>query len=160
MRCAEVELRRYRTSDLQAIVQLDELCFSEEFRFDWRTMREFAETRESMTLIAEDREGRLVGFVIVRLQGVATERYGYVVTLDVSPENRRCGVGDRLMNEVEGRVRLAGAAWMGLHVSAKNDGAIRFYERRGYQRVGIKTDFYGRTLDAWVYRKNLDEDTG
>ena len=150
-----VELRQYRAGDLQTIVQLDELCFSEEFRFDRQSMREFAEARDAITLIAEDEGGGLAGFAIVHLQEVATKSYGYVVTLDVSPENRRCGVGDRLMNEMEARARVAGAAWMGLHVFAKNDGAIRFYERRGYRRVGVKIDFYGRNLDAWVYRKDL-----
>jgi [ribosomal protein S18]-alanine N-acetyltransferase len=150
-----VQLRQYRAGDLQTIFQLDELCFSEEFRFDRQSMREFAEARDAITLIAGDEGGGLAGFAIVHLQEVATKRYGYVVTLDVSPENRRCGVGDRLMNEMEARARVAGAAWMGLHVFAKNDGAIRFYERRGYRRVGVKIDFYGRNLDAWVYRKDL-----
>jgi ribosomal protein S18 acetylase RimI-like enzyme len=151
----QVELRPYRTGDLQAIVQLDELCFSEEFRFDWQAMRELAEVREAITLIAEDEGGELVGFVIAHLEGSATRKYAYVVTLDVRAEKRRGGVGDRLMNEAEGRARLAGAVWMGLHVFAKNDGAIRFYERRGYQRVGTKAKFYGRNLDAWVFRKDL-----
>ena len=150
-----IDLRQYRTSDLQAIVQLDELCFSKEFRFDLQTMREFAEEREAITLIAEDGGGGLVGFVIVHMQGPATERYGYVVTLDVRLQNRCCGVADLLMNEAEGRARVARAAWMGLHVFAKNDGAIRFYERRGYRRIETKADFYGRSLDAWVYRKDL-----
>jgi ribosomal-protein-alanine N-acetyltransferase len=155
MGCTEVELRHYRAGDLQAIVQLDELCFSEKFRFDRRTMREFAEARDAITLIAEDEGGGLGGFAIVHLQEVATGRCGYVVTLDVSPENRRCGVGDRIMSEMERRAGAAGAAWMGLHVFAKNDGAIRFYERRGYRRMGVKIDFYGRNLDAFVYRKDL-----
>ena len=151
----ETVLRDYQAADLETMFRLDELCFSEEFRFDRQSMRELAEAREAITLIAEDREGRLVGFAIVHSQETATGRCGYVVTLDVSPENRRCGISDGLMNEMERRVRLGGAAWMGLHVFAKNDGAIRFYERRGYQRVGIKVGFYGRNLDAWVYGKEL-----
>jgi ribosomal-protein-alanine N-acetyltransferase len=152
----KVELRQYRPGDLTAIFQLDELCFAEQFRFDRQVMREFAQTREAITLIAEDcGEGKLIGFVIVHLDVAAAGGHGYVVTLDVSPENRRCGIGDRLMNEVEGRARLAGAVWMGLHAFAKNDGAIRFYEKSGYRRVGIKADFYGRNLDAWVFRKDL-----
>jgi ribosomal protein S18 acetylase RimI-like enzyme len=135
--------------------RLDEACFGEEFRFDRESMRRFAGSRGAITQLAEDADGQLVGFVIVHLEGEATRKHGYVVTLDVSLENRRCGIGDRLMKEMEEQVRFAGAAWMGLHVFAKNDGAIRFYERRGYQRVGTKADFYGRDLDAWVYRKDL-----
>jgi ribosomal-protein-alanine N-acetyltransferase len=151
----EIVLRDYRVTDLERMFRLDETCFGEEFRFDRQTMQEFAGGQEAITLIAEDRKGRLIGFVILHLQGVAIGRHGYVLTLDVSPESRRCGIGDVLMNEVETRATLAGAVWMGLHVFVKNDGAIRFYERRGYQRVGTDDDFYGRNLDAWVYRKGL-----
>lgn len=155
MGCTTVELRQYRTSDLQAIVQLDELCFSKKFRFDRQVMREFAEARDAITLITEDRGGELIGFVIAHLEGTTVGKYAYVVTLDVRTEKRRCAVGDKLMNAMEALSRLAGAVWVGLHVFAKNDGAIRFYERRGYQRVGTDADFYGRNLDAWAYRKNL-----
>jgi ribosomal protein S18 acetylase RimI-like enzyme len=151
----EIFFRDYRAIDLEDMFRLDEACFGEEFRFDRESMRRFAGSRGAITLLAEGADEQLVGFVIVHVEGPATGKYGYVVTLDVSLEYRRCRVGERLMNEIEGRVRLAGAAWMGLHVFAKNDGAIRFYERQGYQRVETKTDFYGRNLDAWVYRKAL-----
>ncbi len=155
MGCMKVELRQYRVGDLRAIVRLDEVCFAEEFRFDRQAMREFAEAREAIALIAEDEGGGLAGFAIAHLEGAAGGRHGYVVTLDVSPEHRRCGVGDGLMDEVEARARLAGALWMGLHVFAKNDGAIRFYESRGYRQAGAKAGFYGRDMDAWIYRKDL-----
>ena len=151
----EIVLRDYRAADLEAMFRLDEVCFGEEFRFDRESMRGFAGARNAMTLLAESEDGQLIGFVITQLRESATMKHGYIVTLDVSPENRRCGVGDRLMNEMEQRARLGGAAWMGLHVFAKNDGAIRFYERRGYRRVGIKADFYARSLNAWVYHKDL-----
>jgi ribosomal-protein-alanine N-acetyltransferase len=42
-----------------------------------------------------------------------------------------------------------------LHVFTGNEGAVRFYERLGYERIGIKPRFYGRGLDAFVYRKTL-----
>jgi ribosomal-protein-alanine N-acetyltransferase len=152
---SEISLRDYRATDIEGMFRLDEACFGEEFRFDRDSMRRFAESRSATTLLAESLDGQLIGFVIVHLEGAATRKHGYVVTLDVSLEHRRCGVADRLMNEMEERARLAGSAWMGLHVFARNEEAIRFYERRGYRRVGIKADFYGRNLDAWVYRKDL-----
>ena len=151
----EISFRDYRSIDLEKIFRLDEACFGEEFRFDRESMRRFAGSRGAITLLAEGAGGQLIGFVIVQVQGPANASYGYVVTLDVSPDHRRRGVGKNLVNEIETRARLAGAAWMGLHVFPKNDGAIRFYERQGYRRVGNETDFYGRNRDAWVYRKEL-----
>jgi ribosomal-protein-alanine N-acetyltransferase len=155
MGCTEVQIRQYRTDDLEAISQLDKLCFSEEFRFDRESMRGFAEERGAITLIAEDASGELAGFVIVHIEKMATGRRAYVVTLDVAFKSRRIGVAGRLMQEIEHCAAVAGATRIELHVFIENEEAIRFYEGRGYRRLGMKAGFYGRGLDAWVYRKDL-----
>ena len=152
----EIFLRDYRTTDLDAISRLDELCFAEEFRFDRESMREFAEERGAITLIAEDAAKELAGFVITHVEKTATGRRAYVVTLDVVFESRRSGIAGSLMQETEHRAALAGATRVELHVFVENEGAIRFYEGRGYRRLGMKAGFYGRGLDAWVYRKELE----
>ena len=50
---SEILLRDYRASDLEAMFQLDEACFAEEFRFDRESMREFAEERNAVVRIAQ-----------------------------------------------------------------------------------------------------------
>jgi ribosomal-protein-alanine N-acetyltransferase len=46
--------------------------------------------------------------------------------------------------------------WIRLHVFTGNTGAIRFYERLGYERISMKQGFYGDDgLDAFVYGKEL-----
>jgi ribosomal protein S18 acetylase RimI-like enzyme len=60
------------------------------------------------------------------------------------------------MEEVEARMRAAGARGMELHVSVENAGAIGFYEGMGYARVGRVKRFYGRGGDAWVYGRGFD----
>ena len=119
-------------------------------------MREFVEEPGAITLIAEDAANELVGFVITHVEETAKGRPAYVVTLDVAFESRRSGIAGKLMQETERRATLAGAARVELHVSVENEGAIRFYEGRGYRRLGMKAGFYGRGLDAWVYRKELE----
>src|SRR5580698_1603940 len=151
---AGVVLRNYRPSDLEAIFRLDEVCFSAEFRFDREAMLAFAEARNAIAVVAEAGGGEVVGFVIVHLEGAATNQRGYVVTLDVAENYRRIGLAGRLMPEVEARAAAAGARWMELHVFTGNEGAIRFYERLGYVRVGVQRRFYGAAgLDAFAYRK-------
>jgi ribosomal-protein-alanine N-acetyltransferase len=60
------------------------------------------------------------------------------------------------MDEGERQAQMAGAEAMDLHVWTENEGAIRFYERQGYERMGLRKGFYGRVgLDAFVYRKTL-----
>jgi len=147
-------LRDYRPGDAEAMHELDVICFEPVFRFSRRTMRKLAEARGAITLLAEAEE-RLVGFTIVHVQ----DEWGYIVTLDVDPAWRRRGVAKRLMTEVEARARGAGASAMALHVFRENTGAIRFYEKSGYNRMGIDENFYARGLHALVYRKRLASET-
>jgi ribosomal-protein-alanine N-acetyltransferase len=144
----EVTLRDYRAADADAMHALDVLCFEPAFQFSRRVMRGFAEAKGAVTVLAEAGP-ELVGFCVVQME----EQLGYVVTLDVAASWRRQGLAGRLMEEVESRVRTAGGLGMVLHVYKGNPGAMRFYESMGYGRAGIVQSFYGRGLDALVYRK-------
>jgi ribosomal-protein-alanine N-acetyltransferase len=140
------------------MVRLDERCFSAAFRFDLRSMRQFAEARGAFVVIAEEElsVGAMAGFVIVQIEGAAAERYGYVVTIDVALEWRRGGLGGQLLARAEQKVREAGVGRMGLHVAVDNEAAIRFYERLGYQCIGVAKRFYREAgLDGLIYIKEL-----
>ena len=151
---AGIVLRDYRPSDLEAMFRLDEVCFTEEFRFDRESMQGFAQARNAIVVVAEEAGGEMVGFVIAHVERTVAGRQGYVVTLDVAENYRRIGLAGRLMREAEERAAAAGARSMELHVFTGNEGAIRFYERAGYVRVGVRRRFYGAAgLDAFVYRR-------
>jgi [ribosomal protein S18]-alanine N-acetyltransferase len=154
----EIVLRDFRATDIEAMFLLDEACFAPSFRFDLESMREFVAEPGAITIIAEDVRGGLAGFVITHVASRLAGKRGYVVTLDVDAGSRRTGVAGKLMEESERRVAIAGAAQVELHVFAENEGAIRFYEGRGYRRVEARPGFYGSGLDAWVYRKELELD--
>ncbi len=153
---SEIFLREYRAADLEAMFQLDEACFADEFRFDRESMREFAEERNAVVQVAEKVGGEIVGFVIAHVESIASEWRAYIVTLDVAPEHRKRGLATRLMREVEVCALAAQVRWIQLHVFAGNEEAIRFYERLGYQRIRMSRGYYGATgLDAIVYGKDL-----
>jgi len=145
-----IELRGYAAHDLDAMFRLDEACFAEPFRFTQAAMRRFAESRKARVVIAEA-DGALAGFAILHVEGSV----GYVVTLDVAEGFRRQGLARQLMYAMENEASEAGCAVVGLHVFTGNEGAIRFYERAGYERAGDVPGFYGEGLDAWAYRKKL-----
>jgi [ribosomal protein S18]-alanine N-acetyltransferase len=152
----EIFLRDYRANDFEAMFRLDEECFTEEFRFDRGSMREFAEERNAIVRVAEKPGGEIAGFVIVHIERVGSEWRAYVVTLDVALEHRRKGLARRLMTEVETCAFAGGVRWMQLHVFTGNAGAIHFYEQLGYERVSVRRGFYGADgLDAFVYGKEL-----
>ena len=153
---SEIFLRSYRETDLDAMFRLDEACFTEEFRFDRESMREFAEERNAVVQVAEKVCGEIVGFVIAHIERVASELRAYVVTLDVARDHRQKGLAMRLMREAEARAVAVGVRWIQLHVFTGNKAAIRFYERIGYEQIRVQRGYYGAAgLDAIVYGKKL-----
>ena len=144
-------LRGYRKTDLDALVQLDDICFAPQFRFTRGMMRRFAEDEKACVVIAEQHE-KFVGFCIAHIE---PENAGYVVTLDVDPAHWRNGIASRLMQRVEEECSVAGCVSMALHVFTGNTAAIRFYERSGYVNAGAVEDFYGTGVHALAYFKSL-----
>jgi ribosomal-protein-alanine N-acetyltransferase len=142
-----MRLREYQTSDLDAMVALDDECFEKPFRFSRAAMRSFAEAKRARVVIAEA-DGELAGFAILHVERGA----GYVVTLDVAPQQRRVGLATRLMGELAAQARSAGCSEVWLHVFAGNEAAISFYERLGFVFQATVQGFYGAGLDALEYR--------
>jgi ribosomal-protein-alanine N-acetyltransferase len=151
----DVQLREYRNDDLEAIFRLDQVCFAEPFRFSKRAMRQFAEARNALTIVAATEDERIAGFAIAHVERSSDQRAAYVVTLDVSPQDRRRGLARELVATLERQAQTAGCAEMVLHVWVENAGAISFYERLGYLRAQRARGFYGPQRDAWVYGKAL-----
>jgi len=146
--------RSYERRDLEAMVELDAVCFAPPFRFSKVVMQRFAESANAWVRVIE-REGVLAGFCIVHRERAELGNMGYVVTIDVAEQYRGQGLGERMLSEGETWVRGWKGAGMLLHVFTKNDGAVRFYERMQYRRVGVQIGFYGPDLDAAMYWKEF-----
>ena len=149
-----ITLRPYRVKDLDAMQALDVECFDKPFRFTRSAMRRFAEARNARVSIAEDGD-TLVGFVIMDVEYTGETRFGYIVTLDVSPDHRRKGVAGTLMQEAERAAALEMCVAVVLHVFTGNEPAIHFYVGRGFVQSHRETDFYGQGFDAWLLHKPL-----
>jgi ribosomal protein S18 acetylase RimI-like enzyme len=73
---------------------------------------------------------------------VATDGFllgGFIALLAVRPEASGGGVGQRLVAHVEARV-FARRRWLFVSCDAGNHGALRFYRRQGFARVGRLPD--------------------
>jgi ribosomal protein S18 acetylase RimI-like enzyme len=106
----------------------------------------------SQGLVAED-GGRVIGFVVYRLQGTFVHS-GYILDVGVGADAQNQGVGTRLMDAAETDIFGHGPNVF-LLVSASNTGAQRFYERRGYRRIGEIPDYIQRGTTEVLYRKTL-----
>jgi ribosomal protein S18 acetylase RimI-like enzyme len=96
--------------------------------------------------------GTPVGFCIVKDE----ELY----QLFVSAPARGSGVAARLIDDGEARLAAAGVDTAWLACAIGNDRAARFYEKRGWRRVGnmindVETSVGTFTLEVWRYEKSL-----
>ncbi len=82
----------------------------------------------------------------------------HIVTLAVTPNERRRGVGSLLMVSLIERAREHGARNLTLEVRRSNDAAQDLYRRFGFEEVGLRRDYY-RTEDAVVmWAVDIDSD--
>lgn len=64
------------------------------------------------------------------------ERHLYVYDLVATEEARSAGQGGTLMDHVEDLARREGCKYVALACGREREGALRFYERRGFERPG------------------------
>lgn len=92
-------------------------------------------------LVAES-DGRIIGSVIGGFDG----RRGLVYHLAVAAEFRENGVGTRLMDELESRMRAKGCLKSYLLVTVDNPEAEEYYKRHGWQPMGHQVHLMGKEL--------------
>lgn len=85
-------------------------------------------------------DGRIIGTVLGGFDG----RRGMVYHLAVEADQREKGIGDRLMVELERRLKDKGCIRSYLLVTYDNLEAVRFYEKRGWTRMELFT--YGKDI--------------
>ena len=121
----------------------------------WKTLRRGKQ--ESLEIIKDQSreayiawlQNEIAGFIIIEMTGTFK---GYIKSICVSPNHRNMGIGSKLMSYAEDRI-LSETPNVFLLVSNFNKGAIRFYERQGYERIGELKDFIIEGYSEILLRK-------
>ncbi|MEQ5837091.1 GNAT family N-acetyltransferase/peptidase C39 family protein [Marinobacter sp. NFXS9] len=146
-----VLIRRALPDDLDALVDLENRCFSED-RLSRRSFRRFLEMPRDRVLVA-DADGRLVGYSLV-LMHKAT-RLARIYSIAVADEARGQGLGEKLVRESEAVAVEADRIIMRLEVREDNHGAIRLYRRLGYRQFGTYRDYYEDHGNALRFERRI-----
>ena len=164
-----VEIRRGVPADIDAIREIATAAWNEahapivgsdtvgEFLatyYDHESFRERLERDAAMLAVAADPDDGVRGFAFATLpdDGRSTAHLGQ---LYVAPTRWGEGIGSRLLASVVDESRTAGGEALRLRVMAANDRAVRFYERRGFDRVEEGYDDRIETRYC-VYERSLD----
>ncbi|RUT66241.1 GNAT family N-acetyltransferase [Morganella morganii] len=122
---------------LMAGYQPDRWCPAEQDR----GFIENAVADEKFCLLVAETEGCITGFVFAQTQDtspytcVVPRRFGYIFDIVVDPVVRGQGTGKELLDAVKVWSKAQGHTHLELSVLPENTGALRLYEREGYQPV-------------------------
>lgn len=118
-----------------------------------RLLPEQAGPAPSERLILVEQGAELRGLARFTLRG-QLGRGGYLKLIALAPGNEGQGLGPLLLDEVERQVGLASPDLF-LLTSDFNLGAQRFYERRGYSRIGELAGYVRADITEILYWKRV-----
>ena len=147
-----IKIRRMRQEDVPGVLQVEEESFSQPWSA--RAFHMELESPIAYYLVAEDREGKILGYA--GFWGILDQ--GDITNIAVRKDARRAGVGRQLLEKLIHLALLRGTARLNLEVRASNTGAIALYESFGFSQVGRRRGFYQKPEeDALLYTLELKE---
>jgi len=152
---SEGKIREFRMADVAAAAQI------------FREAPEAAQWPEAelrgafyltgVVAYVSEQQGAIAGVVIGRRVSGEAE----ILNLAVKPERRRRGTGRQLVGEMLEEFAASGVSRVFLEVRESNVTAIGFYDRLGFQTVGLRRDYYqnppeaAKVMELWL-RKSTE----
>jgi ribosomal protein S18 acetylase RimI-like enzyme len=151
-RMSDCVIEPARMSDAPVIAAMSRRLIEEGLAPTWPAERVLRHIRhaESVVLTAKS-GGVLLGFAIMQFG----DDSAHLNLLAVEPDDRRRGVGRRLLAWLEESAITAGTFLIQLELRAANESALRFYEALGYHEVGRVPGYYQRVEDAVRMQRDL-----
>ncbi|GBC06443.1 hypothetical protein RclHR1_06830011 [Rhizophagus clarus] len=111
-----------------------------------------------LSFVAEDHKGRIVGYVLAKMEEDPEEApHGHITSLSVMRTYRRLGIAEKLMTQAQkNMVEVFNAQYVSLHVRKSNRAALNLYKdtlKFGIHKVEEK--YYADGEDAYAMRKEL-----
>ncbi|KAG5649746.1 N-terminal acetyltransferase A complex catalytic subunit ard1 [Sphagnurus paluster] len=120
-------------------------------------------TWPQISYVAEDHKGRIVGYVLAKIEEDAEEKgepiHGHVNSISVLRSYRRLGLAKKLMLlSQEAMVSVYKAQYVSLHVRKSNKAAIGLYrDTLGFEVAQVEKKYYGDGEDALSMRLSLKD---
>lgn len=139
----QVIIRKATIGDANDIARIEKECFSS----PWSVESVISELeRENTYMIAAFDGEELCGYA--GMYFVCDE--GYVSNIAVSENNRRCGIGAKLVDRLMIFLREQHLSFLSLEVRKSNTAAIKLYDKLGFVKVGERKNFYTKPVEDAV----------
>ena len=168
MICMDSDIRLAGADDVDAIAELGRITFARAYGdivlpsdmasylvqfFDPDLLRSEIISQAAIYFVAESRQG-IAGYAKLaespKPDQLPDERAVELIRLYVAPDSCGTGIGGRLLAAVKRKAVASGCSGLWLRVWQKNHGAIRFYEKAGFQSLGVEPYLIGITANPVV----------
>ena len=137
--------------DLARVLEIEVDLFPVDAWSEDLFLGELAEVSISRDVSVATLDSEIVGYASFRYVG----KQGDVNTVAVASSQQGKGIGTALMNWLESQAALRNVREIFLEVRSDNEAAIKMYDARGYERIDIRRNYYGNTIDANIMRKRV-----
>lgn len=140
------EIVEMKAEHIPEVARLEIVCFSQPW--SEKSLSEELCNENSFFLVAVS--DKVLGYIGV--QEICGE--AYVTNVAVFGECRRYGIGRALLNAACGGAQMRGCEFITLEVREGNRAAIALYESQGFEKAGVRRDFYSSpTENGVIYTK-------
>jgi ribosomal-protein-alanine N-acetyltransferase len=146
-----IEIRPMTNKDLSMVIAIEADLFPIDSWTEELFLGELAEVSNSRDVSVALLDSEIVGYASFRYVG----KQGDVNTVAVSRDQQGKGLGTALMNWLESQAALRNVKEIFLEVRSDNEAALKMYTSRSYERIDVRRNYYGNTIDAIIMRKRV-----
>ena len=140
--------------DLDGVLAVEEASFNNPTTREWYE-QELKRPEVCFVYVLRTPDYRVAAFCAFWL--VADQ--AHINQLAVLPQLRGAGLGTQLLEAVIAEAAHLGAVELTLEVRASNQAALRLYDRAGFQRAGVRTNYYTTPIeDAYILIRSTVKD--
>lgn len=149
-RVQKVKIRKARVSDISNLLEVENACFNYD-QLGRRNFHWMIKEAHSIFLVQEY-ESKIIGYGLVLINsGTSLARLYSICTLR---EFQGHGLASMLIKELE-VLAAEDCAYLRLEVKENNKGAIKLYEKLGYQKFTEKEEYYDDGQTALCFEKRI-----
>ncbi|KAI4382985.1 hypothetical protein MLD38_008872 [Melastoma candidum] len=148
-------IRKATVDDLLEMQACNLMCLPENYQMKYYLYHILSWPQ--LLYVAEDYNGKIVGYVLAKMEEESNECHGHITSLAVLRTHRKLGLATKLMNAAQNAMdQVYGAEYVSLHVRKSNRAAFNLYtETLGYKIHDVEAKYYADGEDAYDMRKQL-----
>ena len=140
-----ISFKKATQQDLNAILAIEERIFSTPWS-QQKLLDSFENSNTHMQLILHNE--KIAGYLIT----LNSLDFSDILTLAITPEFQRQGLGFKLLDDLQQRLKLCNIRTIFLEVRVSNVVAICFYQKYGFKLIDTREKYYSNLEDAKILR--------